>query len=73
MKRRNFISNNMLGALIPGAYTSATLSNQQHGKPADSTDNQDEVIIERLAEQFHYIGAPVSRLQRYVQQHAVAR
>jgi LmbE family N-acetylglucosaminyl deacetylase len=50
MKRRNFISNNILGAFAPGAYASVALSGQQDADPPGSADNKEEIIIERLAE-----------------------
>lgn len=52
MKRRNFIERGMVaGAFMgPAAYASLDLSNQKSGNHTNTIDNEDDVVIERLAE-----------------------
>lgn len=62
MKRRNFITNNMVGAFIPAAYASSG-SNQKADNHEGSADNKDDVIIERLLEGRPHKGKALAVIQ----------
>ncbi|MEO6288626.1 MAG: PIG-L family deacetylase [Ginsengibacter sp.] len=73
MKRRNFISKNIVaGALIPAAYASLGLTTPKvnhdllspnAGNPTGSMDNPNEVVIERLAEGQPHKGKALAVIQ----------
>lgn len=73
MKRRNFISKNLVaGALIPGAIASLgftsqnvnlDVSDQKTGSPAGSVDVDEKVVIERVSEDKPHKGKVLAVIQ----------